>query len=361
MAVRVVPLDPVASAEAPLSDEGEIALATETTACVIESYEHRVHCINRVGGSPSVFGREGQGPGEFRDLTHIVRGPEGTVGVIDYELDRLTLFEPSGERVAETRIPSGVNPGISFGYTLAGQRMESPSLAWRQFELDMTTGTVSWGRVFPYRMAAAAGCRPGEGRALPEGSVPSLPPSLGRGFMFPNHAMLFPGLCRGQMLYFASRDDREGVLIQAPTYTAKLPAPKDVERYLEGCGPAPLAFPATPSMFRLPCYEAEYRRTPKRYSDTNRAGIDGQGRLWILTNRDRNEFSYLDIYVGPEYALTVRVRHRVERIDVLGSTLAVLVDRPVGPDDPDDYPDRGIDWYDIGDLEFAVSPNENEF
>ena len=352
----VIPLDPVATPEAPLSDEGEIALAAETTACVIESYEYRVHCINRDDGSVNVFGRAGEGPGEFRDLTHVVRGSGGTIGVIDYALDRLTVFEPSGKRVSEARIPSGINPGVSLGHRLMGQRLELESISFRHLELDIASGKTTWQRIFPYRLAAEAGCKPGEGRPLPEGSVPRLPPSLGRGYMFPNHAMLFPGLCRGQMLYLASRDDDTSIVIQALTYTAERPSPKDVERYLENCGPAPFAFPATPNMFRLPCYEEEYRRTPKPYSDNARAGIDDHGRLWILTNRDRNEFSYLDIYVGPEYAGTVRVRHWAERFDVLGRTLAVLVDRPVGPDDPDGFPDRGIDWYDIGGLAFGSPP-----
>ncbi len=59
---------------------------------------------------------------------------------------------------------------------------------------------------------------------------------------------------------------------------------------------------------------------------------------------------------GPEFAGSVRVRHRAVGFDVLGSTLAVLVDRPVGPRDPDGYPDRGIDWYDIGGLRFGSDP-----
>lgn len=76
----------------------------------------------------------------------------------------------------------------------------------------------------------------------------------------------------------------------------------------------------------------------------------------MLTNRDREEFSHFDIFVGPEFAGSVRVRHRAVGFDVLGSTLAVLVDRPVGPSDADGYPDRGIDWYEIGGLSLGPSP-----
>ena len=61
------------------------------------------------------------------------------------------------------------------------------------------------------------------------------------------------------------------------------------------------------------------------------------------------------VYTGPEFSGSVRVRHRGVGFDVLGSTLVLLVDRPVGPDDPDGLPDRGIDWYDINGLEFGGS------
>ena len=99
-----------------------------------------------------------------------------------------------------------------------------------------------------------------------------------------------------------------------------------------------------------------FSQTPKIYS--THCWFDEQDRLWVLTNRERDQFSYLDIYMGPEYAGTVLVRHRAVGFDVLGSTLAVLVDRPVGPDDPDGFPDRGVDWYDISGLEFGVLPGE---
>ncbi len=83
-----------------------------------------------------------------------------------------------------------------------------------------------------------------------------------------------------------------------------------------------------------------------------------QGRLWVLTNWDREEFSYLDVFGRSEYAGTVRVRHRAVGFDVLGSTLAVLVERPVGEDGADGFPDRGIDWYDVSGLEFGVADEE---
>ena len=271
---QLVELTPVASAGAPLSFGGDIALPTEGLACVIESYDYRVHCIPRDAGRTSVFGRRGQGPGEFPGApSSIIRGPGGT---------------------------------------------------------------------FPNDRAAEAGCRMPEvteGFAYPEGLED--PARLSSGGMF-------FGLCDGQMFYLADRDDDFGTVLRSPLYTTEYPSASDVERYLENCGPA------SRLVMREPCRLEEFRSTPEDYGV--HYWVDDRDRLWVLTNRDREEFSHLDVFVGPEFAGSVRVRHRAVGFDVLGSTLAVLVDRPVGPRDPDGYPDRGIDWYDIGGLRFGSDP-----
>ena len=78
--------------------------------------------------------------------------------------------------------------------------------------------------------------------------------------------------------------------------------------------------------------------------------VDAANRYWIATQRDTHEWSYLDVYENAEYVGSVRVRDRIRGFDLLGSTLVVLVERQVGPDDADWIPDRALDWYDIGDL-----------
>ena len=50
------------------------------------------------------------------------------------------------------------------------------------------------------------------------------------------------------------------------------------------------------------------------------------------------------------YVGSVKVRDRLRGFDLLGSTLVVLVERQVGPDDADGIPDRALDWYEVGDL-----------
>ena len=91
--VAEVPLTPLASSSAPLARGGAIALATEETACVIDTYEAQIHCIHRHDQQTQVFGNRGQGPGEFRYTPqHIARGPAGTVGVIG--MTKMAVFEP---------------------------------------------------------------------------------------------------------------------------------------------------------------------------------------------------------------------------------------------------------------------------
>lgn len=89
--------------------------------------------------------------------------------------------------------------------------------------------------------------------------------------------------------------------------------------------------------------------------------FDERDRLWVLTNRDRLNFSYLDIYSDTTFPGAVRVRDRVVGFDVLGTTFAVLVDRRVGRGDSDGFPDREIDWYDISGLAFDSSGEEAAF
>ncbi|MXW10025.1 MAG: hypothetical protein F4Z78_09365 [Gammaproteobacteria bacterium] len=356
-------LAPFEASQAPLSEDEVVTLASETTACVIESYEVRIHCIDRTDGPVAVFGRQGQGPGEFRYApVDIVRGPDGTIGV--FSAQHMLVFETAGTLISEMPLPSVLLfPSGPFGPTLVAAELQANResgrmriTSWRHLEMDVASGEILWERVFPADMAADAGCPPGvEGVVRPEGApLPPTPEGMSRALTFPDGGMVFTMLCRGQMLFVADRDDDGGTLVQAPTYVRELPNQRDVERYLDGCGPG---FPS-PGSFRPTCALDVFRRTPKAYASPERHRVDDVGRLWVLTNRDREEFSHLDVFRGPEYLGTVRVRHRGVGFDVLGSTLAVLVERPVGEGDADGLPDRAIDWYDISGLEFGLAGQE---
>lgn len=320
-----------------------VALATEATACVFNDYETRIHCMDRGGVRAHVFGRPGGGPGEFRTRPrNVTRGPGGTVAVIGY--DWVGLFEPSGRFVAEARVPLNIGLSASADSVLMGSQLEfdrpSRVINTRHLEVDVATGEILWERYFPASMAAQADCPPRVSRSSGRTHA-----TMGSARRFPSGGMVFFALCRGQLLFLSHPDDESGIVMQPLLYTLEYPTGRDVERYLEGC-----ESPAS-RVLGLPCEVERYRRTPKHYGI--HYWVDDRDRLWVLTDRDREEYSYLDVYAGPEFSGSVRVRHRAVGYDVLGSTLAVLVERPVGPEDDDGIPDRGIDWYDINELEFG--------
>ena len=75
----------IATAALPLSEDDEVALLADSSAsrASADSYETQVRCVDALDHSPSVgvFGRQGEGPGEFGRAAYLARGEEGTVGV----------------------------------------------------------------------------------------------------------------------------------------------------------------------------------------------------------------------------------------------------------------------------------------
>ena len=100
-------------------------------------------------------------------------------------------------------------------------------------------------------------------------------------------------------------------------------------------------------------YVETFREEPKRWFNVPGALVfDSRDRLWVATTLDRNTFSYFEIWIGTEYAGSVRVRDRAIGFDLFHNTLAVLVERQPGPDG---IAPRGIDWYDISHLDRRAS------
>ena len=210
------PLASVATSEAPLSEIPYVTLVTEDIACVIESFEVRVHCIHRSGTEVGVFGRPGEGPGEFRTPLFLVRGPDETLGVVDIALNRMSIFEPTGELTSQVRLPgTAFTPAArSFSSTLVGTWFQRGSsdrgLASWQGELDIASEEVLWERVYPNGLRMDAGCEPTRIEGLTEGVA-----SRDRSFAFP--------ACNGHLILFRDRDDPQGTLFQAVTYAPELP------------------------------------------------------------------------------------------------------------------------------------------
>ena len=144
---------PAAASPAPLSVSKRIALADEDTACVIDSFEFRVVCGRREGEEVVKFGREGDGPGEFRGLSLVARVALGRVGVVDGRLKRLTTFNATGDRVSEVALPpmyfaDGIRQATVFGseVDLAAYSPGDSILTRIYSEVDINSGEVTWTR-----------------------------------------------------------------------------------------------------------------------------------------------------------------------------------------------------------------------
>ena len=124
----------VGTADVPFSTRRAIALlANGRTACVVDSYDHRVRCVDPDGSVVGVFGREGEGPGEFQFPSDLTRGESGSVGVFDMGLGRFTIFEPGGALLHTVRLPGSgdLDPTGAFGESRVRDRNDQRAACLR--------------------------------------------------------------------------------------------------------------------------------------------------------------------------------------------------------------------------------------
>ena len=314
-------LDPVASAPVPFSNRSDGTLVDENTVCVTNSYEVRVECVGRDGSVVGVFGRRGEGPGEFSIAPGLVRGPDATIGAISR--NRLTVFAPSGAMVSEVTLPvTLLQPAAPFDTTILGQHFGGGSEV-TPIEIDVASGKTLWERT-----------------GLDTEVETECPGGVSLGVASPGGGWTFPA-CQRELVFFEGRDDPTPTIIQSPTYVEEFPNERDV---------AEIEFRNSRSAFRIDVNT--YKETPKRNHLTVASlTYDDRGRLWVATERDRAHFSYFDIYVGIEYVGSVRVRDRLRAYDLYGSTLVTVVERDP---DADGIGWHAADWYDIGGLTLGM-------
>ncbi len=333
---------PTASAPAPLSANKTIALADEHVACVIDSFELRVVCRGREGDHIVAFGGEGDGPGEFRGLRLVARVSLGRLGAVDGRLNRLTIFDSAGDRVSEVALPTALLFDGIRGATLFGSGVDmaaftpGDSVLPRVYtEVDIHSGEVAWTR------GGINGIVRTQCGGLENGV-----PRPGGGYVF--------WACRREMVFLDDRDSPAATLVTSPGYRETLPSERDVLAYAEGLTRLGGTMPMPPAAAEP--YIADFRESPSRWFNAPHPLVfDSQGRLWVSITLDRDAFSYFEVWSGTEYAGSIRVRDRAMGFDLFGNTLAVLVERQPGPDG---IAPRGIDWYDIGDVDCQASEAE---
>lgn len=318
----IVFLNPAASIPVPFSYRHDVAIVESGLLCVTNSFEVRVRCLRRDGSVVGVFGRKGEGPGEFPSTPELVRGPQGTLGTVSQ--NRFTVFEPTGTIVSETTLPvTYLRPAAPFGATILGQHFAGGSEV-TPVEISLSSGEVLWER-------------PGL-----DSEVRTECGGVSLGVASPGGGWTFPA-CQRELVSFETRDDPAPSIVLAPTYTGEFPNARDV---------AEIEFRNSRSAFRLDI--DQYKETPKRNHLTIRSlAYDARGRLWVATQRDRQHHSYLDIYIGVEHVGTVQVQDRLLGYDLYGPTFVALVEREP---DADGIAYRWAEWYDISSLEFTTQP-----
>ena len=333
----------VGTADVPLSTGRPITLlANGRTACVVDSYDYQVRCVNPDGTVVGVFGRKGEGPGEFRFPADLNRGESGSVGVFDQNLRRFTIFEPEGDLVHTLRLPGSgdLDPIGAFGESLSAVKVTADPHAYAigaagggfqtLYEFDIVSGAVLRSEELPPVSAQVDCGRIMYGRPSPRG-----------GWVFL--------ACEGHVIFVA--EDGMTTLAQAPTYSQDLPTRFEIAEYVaESRQLAAAGLPMSQQQLE------EYKKKPKRYQlAPNAHRFDSEGRWWIATLRDHREFSYLDVFCAERYVGTVQVRDRLWGFDILESKLVAVVDRLPGSDEPSAVPTRGVDWYDTGRLSWPPS------
>ncbi len=334
---ETIALAPFASHGAPISTSNDVSILSEEVACVINSYEFHIHCVDRVNGNTTVIGGEGRGPGEFAAPPGIGRSRDGHVVAMDIWEDRLTFFSPNGTLVSETRLPQSFSPTSLrddrlYGFELVMPDFETEFLpSYVPMEVDISSGEVLWKRTDLAEAVDRDCLNPAVGASTPDG-----------GLVFQ--------VCEYELAFFSHKDAPTVSVVASPSYVEALPNERDLAAHMDVMlSLRSLAGGITES--EEDALEAEFLAKPKEWLlKPGTFDFDNQNRLWVATTRDRDAFSYFDIWTDTTYVGAVRVDDRLMGFDVFESTLVTLVERA-----PDEYDiaERAIDWYDLSEIDWS--------
>jgi hypothetical protein len=82
------------------------------SVAILQPQDHRVLIYDSIGRKVASFGREGEGPGEFRATTHAAWMAD-SLWIYDFQLRRITVLDPSGGPNRSVSIAGGAKPAAA--------------------------------------------------------------------------------------------------------------------------------------------------------------------------------------------------------------------------------------------------------
>lgn len=296
----------------------------------------QVIVYSREGSEETRLGRKGAGPGEYILPHGAAVGEDGSLVVVDAGLMRLSHYDAGHRLVSTYPIPGTPLQMLNW----VGEQVQ---LVW--FEgvhtgpvvgrIDVTTGKAE-ALYSPYERAPGLAARaPGSSAGptqpwvaaafAPDGRVLIAKPETYRIFAF--------DAATGSVRQTFGRTEVER---ERPSEREAAESEEKLRRIFESSG-----LPLTPELLK------EARDRPKPFFLMHSFAADGNGRLWIATQRGAYDETQLDLFgADGTFLRTLRVRDRVRRIAVSLPYLAVLVERQSGAAEGAE----GVDVYRVDEL-----------
>ena len=307
---------PVAAPLALLDFKLDIAapLVVHPSGCValFDDDANQVVCIDPTSGTTHRFGRQGEGPGEFRSTRSMTTTPDGGMVVIDWKNSRSTTITRDWKLGITTPLTQNltvVRPATADSIlALGGKR------GYELLSVSLRDGKSA------VRFAPALGDSAGIFQGPHDYDYGFwLAPRKGGGWF-----VVSPW--KYQILI----EDEHGIKRSTfgRTLPPELPSPREViemRTWMAKANPRALA-----TVDRL---TAEWAKTPKAVIP-HAPAVDGDGRLWVVTGRVRADSTELDAFdAGGKFLGTFRVPGAVNAMAIRGNDLDLIVEFLSGEND----------------------------
>lgn len=310
------------SAPLPWSASESLAVLGPDTACVLDTYEVRIVCGDRMWNRTTSFGREGRGPREMLVPGTLLPLPDGGLAYVDPRNDRVDLYSPELKWSTSVRMPGmgPVVPPVDNDSILTLMQTSFERDRRTLLLYDLARDTLADLREL--RLDAAA---------------------VGRdsiaGYPLLRHADEWLVRVTGDAFLWMSPDGQTTMgVLRPPAFTPEFPDSLDLDEArtdLRGI---------FGRVLESDLERIRQRRKPA-YPPGEIAQLDAGGRVWILSNRPAPAGTLIEVFDGTDYIGAVQVPARVLAFRIHDDILVALT-RSVEMDSSGLYP-RRLEWYRI--------------